>query len=171
VAETEQASRTPAYAPAGTSSVTFIIKTEDPSYLPPSAAQVQRVVEMLSELRDDIREVESGPGQKKEAEGHDTGSPANRLRFDALAEQWRRESAHKATSLEMAMHPAYQQIIGMGRSALPLILEALARHPDHWFWALKAITCEDPVAEADRGDLNRMAQAWLVWGARNGYEF
>jgi hypothetical protein len=39
--------------------------------------------------------------------------------------------------------------IGMGWSAVPLILEEMRREPDQWFWALEAITEENPVpAEA-----------------------
>ena len=72
---------------------------------------------------------------------------------------------------EMAMHPAYQEIIGMGELAVPLILAELERDPDHWFWALKAITGADPVPEHCRGHLEEMAQAWLRWGRMQGYEW
>ena len=68
------------------------------------------------------------------------------------------------------MHPAYQQIVGMGRSAVPFILKELANGPGHWFWALRAISGEDPVSPKDRGDVLKMTNAWLVWGARNGYD-
>jgi hypothetical protein len=65
------------------------------------------------------------------------------------------------------MHPAYQQIIGMGVDALPLILRELEREPDHWFWALEAITGENPVPPTDRGRLNEMARAWLRWASEH----
>jgi hypothetical protein len=68
----------------------------------------------------------------------------------------------------MAMHPAYQQIIGMGREVVPLILRELEREPDHWFWALKAITGEDPVPEQHRGRVRAMADAWIRWGREHG---
>lgn len=38
------------------------------------------------------------------------------------------------------MHPAYQQIIGMGPAVVPLLLNDLVRTRSHWFWALRAIT-------------------------------
>jgi len=57
----------------------------------------------------------------------------------------------------------------MGDAALPLIFQELRREPDHWFWALKAITGEDPVAESDRGRLDKMTTAWLKWAEQNGY--
>lgn len=46
--------------------------------------------------------------------------------------------------MEMAMHPAYQRIIGLGPEVAPLLLRELERQPDHWFWALKALTGADP---------------------------
>jgi hypothetical protein len=68
----------------------------------------------------------------------------------------------------MAMHPAYQEIIGMGRDALPLILFELERKVDHWFWALRSITGIDPVRPEHRGDLNAMAADWIRWGSNQG---
>ena len=67
------------------------------------------------------------------------------------------------------MHPAYQQIIGMGTDAIPFIVEELRQTPDQWFWALKAITGEDPVDPADRGRVRRMADAWLELAKEHGY--
>ena len=69
----------------------------------------------------------------------------------------------------MAMLPCYQQIIGMGERAVPLILEELSREPDHWFWALEAITQENPVPCDAAGNVRLMAEAWVAWGAHEGY--
>ena len=67
------------------------------------------------------------------------------------------------------MDPAYQQIIGLGREALPLILRELeAGRVDHWFWALFAITGENPVTPAHEGRLDEMALDWLSWARRTG---
>ena len=90
-------------------------------------------------------------------------------RFRELVRQWKEATAFMSSATDMATHPAYQQIIGMGKEALPLLLDELRREPDHWFWALKAITGEDPVALADRGKVGRMAQAWLDWDKKRGY--
>jgi hypothetical protein len=70
----------------------------------------------------------------------------------------------------MAAHPAYQEIIGMGPEVVPLLLADLARQPDHWFTALKAITGANPVDPADCGRIEKMAEAWLQWGRQNGYQ-
>ncbi|HYU35464.1 MAG TPA: hypothetical protein VEW48_25200 [Thermoanaerobaculia bacterium] len=86
----------------------------------------------------------------------------------SLAEQWRRSrNPVKGTAAALAMHPAYQRIIGKGPAALPFILRELQREPDHWFWALTAITGLDPVPESDRGHLKKMADAWISWGKKN----
>jgi hypothetical protein len=90
-------------------------------------------------------------------------------RFRELVREWKAATLVTSSGTEMALHPAYQQIIGMGKEAIPLILEELQREDDHWFWALKSITGEDPVPEADRGSVPKMTQAWLQWAKRHGY--
>ena len=91
-------------------------------------------------------------------------------KFENLVKRWKEETAFASTVLEMTTHPAYQQIIVIGPNDIHLILNKLSEKPDHWFWALKAITCEDPVPENSRGDLNEMAKAWIDWGKEKGYE-
>ena len=92
-----------------------------------------------------------------------------RARFHRLATQWRDECQLLSSTTAKAMHPAYQQIIGLGPEALPLILKELSETPGHWFWALKSITGEDPVPAADVGNIRRMTEAWVNWGRENGY--
>lgn len=92
-----------------------------------------------------------------------------RRKFARLAAQWRSETAMLSSVTEMAVHPAYQAIIGMGPNVVPLLIRDLAEQPTHWFWALKAITGIDPVAPADRGNARKMTQAWLNWGKERGH--
>jgi len=89
-------------------------------------------------------------------------------RFERLATAWKAETRFCSSILEISTNYSYQQIIGMGGVAIPLILAEMARQPDHWFWALKAITGENPVPESDRGDLQKMTQAWLAWKRARG---
>ncbi len=86
-----------------------------------------------------------------------------------LKAEWEADTAHLSSVTEIAMHPAYQQIIGMGPIAIPLILSEMKRKPDHWFWALKSITGEDPVLDENRGQILQMTKAWLHWGIEQGY--
>jgi hypothetical protein len=81
-----------------------------------------------------------------------------------LADKWMRETAALSSITEKATHPAYQQIIGMGPRAVPFLLRQLQDRGGHWFWALKAITRQDPVPVEARGLMRAMAEAWLNWG-------
>ena len=90
-------------------------------------------------------------------------------RFSKLSHQWKVESRYMSNTAQMAMLRSYQNIIGMGDPAIPLILEELRREPDHWFWALEAITLEDPVIPEAAGKVVEMARAWVEWGIRKGY--
>ena len=88
--------------------------------------------------------------------------------FEALAEQWRDETAHLSSIPKVVMHPAYQRIVGMGRAALPLILRSMREQPGYWFWALEMIAGENPVPAEDAGHTKKMKEAWLSWGAKRG---
>ncbi len=89
-------------------------------------------------------------------------------KFQALAETWRQEVQFQSSVTEMVLHPAYQRIIGMGTAVVPHLLRELECRPDHWFWALTAITGADPVKPEDRGKLRKMTKAWLRWGKEQG---
>jgi hypothetical protein len=90
--------------------------------------------------------------------------------FYQLANTWKQETGHLSNITTRAMHPAYQRIIGMGKEAIPLILEEFRKGKlDDWFWALYAITGDNPIAEEIAGDMDKMAEAWLQWGRETGY--
>lgn len=91
------------------------------------------------------------------------------IRFLRLKNLWEEETAMLSSVTEISMNHAYQQIIGMGQDAVPLILSELRKKPGHWFWALKSITGEDPVLQKQRGKLKEMTEAWLKWGKEKGY--
>jgi hypothetical protein len=92
-----------------------------------------------------------------------------RQRFDRLAREWKEKSRYLSNSVQMAMLAPYQRIIGMGEPAVPLILAELQREPDHWFWALEAITEANPVPAEAAGKVRQMAEAWIAWGKQQGY--
>jgi hypothetical protein len=94
---------------------------------------------------------------------------ALRQRFRELAEQWKSECLLTSSTEEMAMHPAYQQIIGIGPDAIPILLEEMQRKPDHWSWALRAISGDNPVKPEHRGKLALIAQDWIEWGKHHRY--
>jgi len=94
---------------------------------------------------------------------------SRRSLFNALASKRRTDTQWLSSTSNIAMHPAYQTIIGMGSDALPTILDDLRANSGHWYWALKAISNEDPVVPADRGSIKSMRRAWLRWGAAKGF--
>jgi hypothetical protein len=92
------------------------------------------------------------------------------VEFNKFAAEWRAQKL-RATSFfaKNATHPAYQHIIGMGKRVLPFILRELKKGSDDWFWALKAISGDDPVSIENRGKLKEMRDAWLRWGREKNY--
>ncbi len=105
-----------------------------------------------------------------EAQAHsaETYSGFLQIEFAHLAAWWRADNENISSATQLAEHPAYRRIIGLGLDAVPLILRELERRPDHWFTALTEITGQNPVPAGDRGRTARMAQAWLTWGRRVG---
>jgi hypothetical protein len=59
----------------------------------------------------------------------------------------------------------------MGPPIIPLPLHELEKQVDAWFWALQAITEEDPVPQEFRGNWHEMGKAWLAWGKQRGYKW
>jgi hypothetical protein len=100
-------------------------------------------------------------------------SEAERIerKFKRLRDDWKAKRGHQSSSIELAMHPAYLKIIGMGWDAVPLLLRELDNEPDMWFLALRSITEENPVTDDIRGNVAAMAKAWLVWGQEHGVEW
>jgi hypothetical protein len=95
-------------------------------------------------------------------------SQSERLRpeFEALTEQWQRDTRHLSQIVKKILHPAYFRIIGMGEPVVPLLLEALRDRPAHWFAALKATANIDPVTPGSNPLAAR--ESWLKWGRSKG---
>jgi hypothetical protein len=94
-----------------------------------------------------------------------------KARFESLADTWERETRNMSSPNAAERHPAYGQIIDMGKPVIPWILRRLAEYPSFWFAALSAITKErdDPVKPWMLGNVCEMADAWLRWGEAHGY--
>src|SRR4051794_31702751 len=116
-------------------------------------------------VREDERQ---GNGQARNAE---LNSELVRRKFDRLRDEWKAHRGHHSDTTTLVMHPAYQSIIGMGPAVVPVLLRELETNPDRWYWALRAITEEDPVPEGARGNGKAMAKAWLDWGKERGYQW
>ncbi|MCW2165430.1 hypothetical protein B0I12_002585 [Microbacterium hydrothermale] len=87
-------------------------------------------------------------------------------RFVELKTWWQNDTAFSSGGPSLFMHPAYQQIIGLGWPAVRVLLAELRDQPDHWFWALSAITGVD--AAAGKTSFAEARDAWLAWGGDRG---
>jgi hypothetical protein len=58
-------------------------------------------------------------------------------RFRRLAARWKAERLPHSSSTRLTDHPAYQEIVALGRRAIPWLLAEMEREPDHWFRAMK----------------------------------
>ncbi|MGC9503827.1 hypothetical protein [Baaleninema sp.] len=91
-------------------------------------------------------------------------------KFTELSDRIDRETRMLSSTTRIVSHPAYQEAIEMGESAIPLMLRQLRENPKiRWFTALKEITGEDPVPASSQGKTKEMIKCWLDWGESHYY--
>ena len=93
-----------------------------------------------------------------------TASVDSKTLFSRLAHEWKSQTAHLSFVSHRFQHPAYRHILGMGNSAVPLILEEMEREQDHWFHALYYLTGENPIPVDFVGSVSEATDIWLRWG-------
>jgi hypothetical protein len=93
-------------------------------------------------------------------------SAALEQRFRELSENWERETGSLSSLSKRVMNRNYQAIVGMGEQVVPILLRDLRDNRRDWFWALSAITRENPIDRADAGRVDRMIAAWIDWGKK-----
>jgi hypothetical protein len=98
-----------------------------------------------------------------------TDDPETLERVTRLAESWMKDRPRGVDVEQMMDTPAYREIIDIGYRAIRPLLLMLLKNPDHWFYALHAITGENPVSPGSEGHLVEMAGAWIKWGKARGY--
>ncbi len=109
----------------------------------------------------------SGRGEQSRADGAAHLDAVQEKEFQALANEWHRETDHHSSTSIIQSHAALQKIIRMGAAAVPLILRELNEGRDgHWFQALRTLTGENPVARDSSYEACRAA--WLAWGRKRG---
>jgi len=116
------------------------------------------------------KKVENKPREDQEkTKTADPSSQDLKFRFQKLASQWKKETAHQSSLAVKADHQAYQEILSLGKAVVPLILADLKDSRAMWFPALRELTGANPVPEESRGVLQEMVDAWLQWGRGQGY--
>ena len=105
---------------------------------------------------------------QREATGH---AETLEEKFHRLGSQWRAETAFVSSSSELVAHPAFQEIVAMGHPVIPFLLRGLENRTGQWHRALRQITGVNPVLPADRGNVDKAADAWLRWAKEHGYQW
>ena len=78
------------------------------------------------------------------------------------------DTQYHSSISEITRHEKFAALVDMDRPALELILEEMAGGNVRvlWFPLLKRISKHDPVPVKDRGNVQRMARAWIDWGKK-----
>ncbi len=90
-------------------------------------------------------------------------------RFIQLASEVEEDCMMVSISTHIALHPSYQEIIGMGEKVIPLLIKKLNETPVFWFWAIEAIAGINPVPKSHRGNIPEMVKDWKKWANVNNY--
>ncbi len=89
-----------------------------------------------------------------------------------LLGRWPQETAYLSSGTQITGHEAYQEIIALGAPALPCLFRDLEQTGDgHLSKALAAITGAHPVKSDERGQVSKVAEAWLGWAKENGFQW
>lgn len=97
-----------------------------------------------------------------------TNGQAKAAVFKSLCGSWKKDTQFVSDPGQKYLHPSYARIIGLGEPAVKFILQSMEKQYDDWFYALRAITGEDPVTADMAGDVTRMSDAWIQWGRAKG---
>lgn len=82
-------------------------------------------------------------------------------------QQWKKETRFQSSSTILFDNEHYQHIIDMGFDVVPVILEYIRDTPDHFSYALKMITGEDPCLSENAGKVKENCESWVQWGIEN----
>lgn len=58
----------------------------------------------------------------------------------------------------------YVAIVGLGPRVVPHLLVDLRKHVRPWFFALRALTRQDPTVGVSPGNFEELARHWVAWG-------
>jgi hypothetical protein len=94
-----------------------------------------------------------------------------RREFEKYKGIWKTATMFTSSTTEMINHPAYLQIIALGKKAVPLLLRDMQQTSNHWFEALHSITGINPVPKEHRGKIQLMISDWLKWAKDNNIDF
>lgn len=88
-------------------------------------------------------------------------------RFDLYNSIWQNETMFSSSISEITNNAAYRSIIGLGEDVIPFIIQDLKNNNSHWFYALEALTGQNPIKSEHRGIVELMKADWLEWANKN----
>ena len=86
-------------------------------------------------------------------------------RLEAL---WLTDTEFLSDARRIIDHPAFRQIVLLGREVVPVLLRDLQAKPSLLVWALPEMTGANPVPPADAGNIRKMSDAWVRLGQAQG---
>lgn len=85
-------------------------------------------------------------------------------RARALIARWVSETQNVSSLSAMKSHPAFVELVSIGRGAISAIMDAYTEDAPFLYLILARITDENPVPESARGDIQAIREAWIEWG-------
>lgn len=89
--------------------------------------------------------------------------------FLQLKDKWKSETLYYSSSSHIFNNSAYREIIALGSKTIPWIIRELKKTNDHWFYALKKISGENPINPDHYGIIPKMKEDWIEWAQKNNY--
>jgi hypothetical protein len=89
--------------------------------------------------------------------------------FKRLASQCRRETAVLSNPRQIAAHPAYQQIVRLGKPAIAHIIGAMENDGGLWFQAIASIAGEKPKGVQRSTDIGSAIEQWTALSRERGW--
>jgi hypothetical protein len=91
-------------------------------------------------------------------------------KVERLLKQWDDDTAYLSNSQKIQSHPALQEIIELGQSALPTLFRHLEMtRSGHLSRVLTVITGAHPAPPEIRGNGGEIASVWLAWSKDHGF--
>ncbi|HZI15937.1 MAG TPA: hypothetical protein VE153_36560 [Myxococcus sp.] len=95
-------------------------------------------------------------------------------RFETLAKEWQEHcDAHREASNPYVFlnHPSFESLVGLGRAAVPLIIEHYRGGSVFWGAALRRIIGVTTFGDGVVGNLEATRRGWLQWWDENKASF
>jgi hypothetical protein len=92
-----------------------------------------------------------------------------RARIEQAAQQLWAETAMFSSTSAIQSHPLFDELMNMGSATTGYVVDRLKQNDIRllWFLLLKRIERADPVEAHSKGDLRKMASAWIAWHKRS----